>query len=96
MSTIPEVVPISELRIRQAEILEKLPDGPVVLARRGHATAVLVSLEKWNALMERLEDLEDALDALEIRARIASGEESLVDFDEYLASRGERVPVEAH
>ena len=85
--TIPEVVPISDLRIRQAEVLRKLPDGPVVLARRGRAAAVLVSLEKWNRLMAELEDLHDAVELMEARHSPAS----FTDLDEYVARRGDRV-----
>ncbi|MGQ9583778.1 MAG: type II toxin-antitoxin system Phd/YefM family antitoxin [Anaerolineae bacterium] len=85
MTTIPEVVPISEMRIRQAEILEGLGDRPVVLAHRGHAAAVLVSLEKWNGLIEELEDLRDAVELMEARQSRAS----FTDLDEYLARRSD-------
>jgi len=91
MTMIPEVVPISEMRIRQAEILNKLSVGPVVLAQRGHAVAVLVSLEKWNQLIEELEDLVDAVELMEARQAPAS----FTDLDDYLARRGERVQASA-
>ena len=80
MSAIPKILPISDLRIRQAEVLEALSDEPLVLAQRGRPAAVLVSVERWNRLMERLELLEDSLEAAEIQARIAAGEEKVTDL----------------
>ena len=80
MDVVPELVPISELRTRQNEILDQLADKPVVLTQHGRAAAVLVSPEQWNLLVELVEDLTDALDALEMRARIASGEETVRDW----------------
>lgn len=80
MDTIPELVPISGLRTRKNEILDRLADKPVVLTQHGRAAAVLVSPEQWNHLVELLEDLTDALDALEMRARVASGEEAVRDW----------------
>ncbi len=82
MRAIPRILPISDLRIRQAEVLKVLVDEPVVLAQRGRPAAVLVSVEKWNRLIERLELLEDSLEAAEIRARIAAGEEKVSDLAE--------------
>ncbi len=61
------VIPISELRKRQAEVLAKLEEGPIILTQHGHGAAVLVSLAQWERLMERLEDMDDALTALEVR-----------------------------
>jgi len=91
MNVIPELVPISELRLRQSEVLKRLSDGPVVLTQRGHAAAVLVDPEQWNLLMSDLEDLQDAVDLREVR-RTA---ESFVDFDDYLAEHGNHVQATA-
>lgn len=87
MSTVPEIVPISKLRHTQNEILAKLSEGPVVLTQHGEAAAVLVDPKQWNRLIEELEDLYDALDAIEARQE----EGQPIDFHDYLASRGERV-----
>ncbi len=65
MNIIPELVPISELRLRQSELLSRLGQGPVVLTQRGRAAVVLVEPDYWNQIVEELEDLRDALDAIE-------------------------------
>jgi prevent-host-death family protein len=89
MSLIAEVAPISDLRHRQNEIIEALVEGPVILTQRGHGTAVLLSMEQWKQMVrqleefgEALEDAEDARAVNDIEARIASGEESLLNWTE--------------
>jgi prevent-host-death family protein len=66
----PELVPISELRTRQNDVLSRLAQGPVVLTQHGRAAAVLVDTEVWNRLVERIEFLEEGLHAVEARQRI--------------------------
>lgn len=90
MQPVPELIPISKLRHVQNEILARLREGPVVLTQHGEAAAVLVDPTTWNRLLAELEDLTDAIDALEARA-----EEGTVDFEEYAAGRGERVSASA-
>ena len=80
MNVIPELVPISGLRTRQNQILGSLTEGPIVLTQHGRAAAVLVSPEQWNHLVETLEDLMDSLDAIEMKARVATGQESAIDW----------------
>ena len=82
MELIPEIVPISDLRAQQNAILERLAEHPVVLTQHGRAAAVLVHPEQWNRLVETAEDLSDALEALEVKARIGAGEELVYEWDE--------------
>jgi prevent-host-death family protein len=82
--TLPELVPISDLRTRQGEILAGLERGPVILTQHSKAAAVLVSTDQYNRMIEMLEDLQDALDAKEARRNA----EPVIDFEEYLAKRG--------
>ncbi len=89
MAAIPDLVPISDLRTRQADILASLNEGPVILTQHSKAAAVLMSTEQYNQMVAMLEDLQDALDAKE--ARLGAG--AVTDFDEYLAKRGARVPA---
>jgi prevent-host-death family protein len=64
-----EVIPISELRKRQAEVLAALEKGPAILNQHGKGAAVLLSLDAYNRLLEELEDLQDRAG----RRRSASG-----------------------
>jgi len=83
MATVPYTVPISDLRARQGEILRALADEQVVLTHHGRAAAVMVSPDRWNQLIRELEDLQDALDAVEARRDA----EPAVSLDDYLARR---------
>jgi prevent-host-death family protein len=86
MDVIPEILPISDLRQRQNQVLRKLSEGPVILTQHGRASVVLVSPEQWNLMVEQIEDLQDALDAIEARADL----EPNIDLEEYLSQRGEQ------
>jgi len=60
------VVGTRQLRAELASIIERLSDADdVVVTQRGEGRAVLVGLERYNQLIERLEYLEDTLDAVE-------------------------------
>ena len=89
MSALPKIRPISDMRIHQSEILEDLSKGPVILAQRSHAAAVLVSLDMWNELIERLEDAEDALAATEAQQNPGPS----MSLEDYIAKRGDSVPA---
>ena len=78
-----QVYGISALRLKQTEVLAKVKEGPVLLAQRSEAVAVLVTPELWNELVERVEDLEDAL-----AVAVARNEaEPTTDFGDYVSRR---------
>ncbi len=82
----PSVMPISSMRKYQAKVMAELKQRPVVFTQRGHGIAVLISIEQWELLMERLEDLEDALTMLE--ARMEDTDEPSVPLDQVLKELG--------
>jgi prevent-host-death family protein len=61
----PELLPISDLRQRQNEILRRLSNGPIILTQHGRAAAIMVSPDCWRELLTELEDLRDAVSAAE-------------------------------
>ena len=83
MAAVPEIYGVSDLRVRQNEILAKLREGPVVLTQRTRAVAVMLSPERWNELLEELDNLQDAVAALQARLDAAPA----VDLDTYTAKR---------
>ncbi len=92
MSVLSDVVPISDLRHRQNEVIGRLVHGPVILTQRGRGTAVLMSMDRWKSferqvarLAEAMEDAEDIRVANEIEARIACGEERTYSHEEVWA-----------
>ena len=89
MDPLPEVVPISELRLRKNELLKQVSEKPIVLTQHGRAVAVLLGPESYNRLLEHIEDLQLAMDAVEARAE----KEPRIEFEDYLTERGEHVPA---
>ena len=83
MPRMPDIAPISELRTRQRELLDQASNEPVVLTHRGKGVAVLVSIDRWNELMEEVEDLRDAADAAEAR----ESADPTVSLNDYAAAR---------
>lgn len=54
METVQQIVPISEMRTDQANVLAKIEKSPVVLAQRSRPRAVLVSIDQWDAMATEL------------------------------------------
>ncbi|MBI2322111.1 MAG: type II toxin-antitoxin system Phd/YefM family antitoxin [Chloroflexi bacterium] len=61
-----KVVPISEARPNFAALVDAVSHSQETyfVASRSKVKAVLIGVEKYNALLEQLEDLEDSLDVL--------------------------------
>jgi prevent-host-death family protein len=67
------VVPKTELRDRIRRELADLGEDTLLVTERGRPLAVAVSVQRWNQLQERLEDLEDAVAVLEHRLSRRTG-----------------------
>ena len=74
MLTTPQILPISDMRNRHVEVMEKLTDGPVFLTRRGEGAAVLLSNDQWGDIMRYLEEQADIVDVLEAQLAERQGE----------------------
>ena len=59
------VLPTSEIQTKIGVILNKLNETtePIFISRHGQTEAVLLSVDRYNAIMDLLEDREDELDA---------------------------------
>jgi PHD/YefM family antitoxin component YafN of YafNO toxin-antitoxin module len=80
MNALPEIAPISDMRVRQAEIVQKAQRGPVVLVERGSKPALVVLAPAlWNALAERLEFLEDAVAVYKKKWELATGQDEMTE-----------------
>lgn len=49
-----EVIPISELKKRQAGVLAALEKGPTILTQHGKGAAALLSFDAYSRLLEEL------------------------------------------
>lgn len=81
MNPIPYTIPISDLRFQQSDVLNQVTESPVVLTKQGRAVAVLVDPDYWNAVIDELDDLADALAVAQAKLALATGEEELTDWE---------------
>jgi hypothetical protein len=78
---LPTIAPISDLRLRQAEIIEQAKAGPVILVERGSKPALIaLSPEQWDLLAEQMEYLEDALAVYKKKWELATGQDELTEL----------------
>jgi len=58
------ILPTNEVRDRIGSLLNRLRETgePILISRHGQAEAVLLSMDRYNAMMGLLEDREDELD----------------------------------
>ena len=81
MNPLPTIAPISDMRVRQNEIIEKAKEGPVILIERGSKPALIViSPEQWDALVERVEYLEDAVAVYKKKWEFATGQDEMTEL----------------
>ena len=81
MNPVPEIAPISDMRVRQTEIVQKAKQGPVALVERGSKPALVVlSPALWNALAEHLEFLEDAVAVYRKKWEVATGQDEMTEL----------------
>ena len=73
MEVLPKIIPISQLRQRQSDVLKNLPDGPVVLTQHGRAMAVMVSPDQWNHIDESLAEVRQVLEPGGARPNMVMG-----------------------
>lgn len=97
MSKVQQIIPISDMKLKQPEVLGMLKNGPVVLAHRSRPAAVLVSVEQWDRLMTQLEDQQDIIEMQEVELKLATGQSKLVEMSpaelEAWVNDDEKVPA---
>jgi len=85
------MMPASDVRKRLHQLLNALDDRPLYITAHGRARAVLLDVDRYDRLIEQLEDLADACDPEVARAlaeaKAAPGDE-LVPLDEALRQHG--------
>jgi prevent-host-death family protein len=82
------ILPISDLRSKAKDILERVKEQPIIITQRGRPKAVLMDYEAYNKMIRMQETSEDARDALIIERALATStgfvtfEELLKDYEE--------------
>jgi len=71
-----------------AAVTARFAKGPVVLMNRATPQAVLVSPQQWNAILDRLEEMQDAILTLRTELEVSTGQidvETIEDEDAFTA-----------
>ena len=69
MSTVShDLFTITDAKAKLPEIVRRSADHDVTLLRHGRPLAVVIGLARYEALLERMEDLDDRLSVYESRA----------------------------
>jgi len=83
---VTKIVTVSELKANLASVMAQLATdaAPVYVTQHGKPNAVLVQYKEYEALREKLDDLEDAL---AMQQALASPDEEAMSLDEYERQR---------
>lgn len=82
MNRVPAMASISELKNHHLQVVKRLEEsGEVIISQHSRPIAVMVTPERWNAIVDRLEDQEALIQGLHALLQIESGEEALIDLD---------------
>ena len=91
---IPEIVSIARAKAHLSEIAREVREGKVFeVINRSRPMAIILSVEKYKALLEEIEDLEDAIAILEGKAE--SEGEPRVPWEQVKAEYWAKHPEEA-
>jgi prevent-host-death family protein len=88
------ILPSNEVQNRIGTLLNRLRETgePIFISRHGQAEAVLLSMDRYHAMMDLLEDREDELD-IALGQRVREEREAYVcgegrDFEAFVAELG--------
>lgn len=82
LNRIPQTASMQEIKNRTAEVTGKFINGPVMLMNRATPQAVIVSPEHWNEIVDRLEEMQDAIITLQAELSIATGQSQVETIDD--------------
>jgi prevent-host-death family protein len=79
---------VTKLRSDLSSFLKDLDDGPVLILSHSRPTAVLIEAEMFDALVEKIELLEDIIDGRRAIAEIRADPGLVVDAEEVFERLG--------
>ena len=84
------IVTVSELKTRIGALMAELEEHgvPLYVTQHGKPKAVLARYDEYEALLKKLEDLEDLL---AMKESLAAPEQESISLDEYKRERADRV-----
>jgi PHD/YefM family antitoxin component YafN of YafNO toxin-antitoxin module len=91
----PQIESVTDFRTNYKATFDKLANGPVFLLQRSDIAAVLLSRVEYDALIERIEELEDIVAVQEYERRKAAGDVTYRELSpaEIAAWAGDAIPA---
>lgn len=74
MNKLPQMASVADIRNDHLKVFAMLVDGPVLISSRSKPVAVMLAPALWDSIVEKLDDAEDLIDALEEEVRLLRGE----------------------
>ena len=62
------IIPISDIRHHQNELLADLSNGPVVIASRSKPVAVMIAPKQWDAMREEVHEMREVVHSYRLMA----------------------------
>lgn len=82
LNRVPQTASMQDIKNRTGEVTEHLVNGPVLLMNRATPQAVIISPAQWNAIVDRMEEMQDAIITLQAELAIATGESQVETIDD--------------
>lgn len=89
LTRMPQTASMQDIKNRTGEVTEHLANGPVLLMNRATPQAVIVSTAQWNAIVDRMEEMQDAIITLQAELAIATGQSQVETIDDPVAFMNE-------
>ncbi len=90
---IPEIVSVAKAKAHLSELVKEAKEGKVFeVINRSQPMAILIGVEEYKALLEEIEDLEDAVAILEGKLE---GDETRMPWEQVKAEYWAKHPEEA-
>jgi PHD/YefM family antitoxin component YafN of YafNO toxin-antitoxin module len=84
ISVLPQVEKISVLKSNQEAVLAKVKRGPVLLMQRSNPAVVMVSPEQWDAVAQRLRELEWREEVRQAALEAHNSQETDLSLDQFM------------
>jgi PHD/YefM family antitoxin component YafN of YafNO toxin-antitoxin module len=94
LSRILQTASMQDIKNRTGAVTKKFVRGPVLLMNRATPQAVLIAPAQWNAIVDRLEEMEEALITLQAELALAKGQSQVETIDDPAAFMSEVMGVD--
>ncbi len=73
MNKLPQMASVADMRQDHLRLFAMLKDGPIVISSRSKPSAVMLSPELWDKIIEQLEEQDDLIQVLQAELDRATG-----------------------